>query len=81
MVELTEAVIGNWPDFPYYGGVYDNIEPHLSLAFGDADLLTPLAETVAELMPLTVVINQVGLLVGPHEAMTVSHSFPLGDSA
>ena len=30
LVDLTRAIIGRWPKYPYYGGVYDNIEPHPS---------------------------------------------------
>lgn len=70
MIELTERVIARWPDFPYYGGQYDTIDPHLSLAFGDAASLDPLAATVNGFTPMAVAIQAVTLLTGPHEAMT-----------
>ncbi len=77
LVELTRAIVGRWPAYPYYGGLYDVIEPHVSLAFGTADELVPLALSVGSLLPLRVQAEAVTLLVGPEEQMRPGPSFPL----
>ena len=78
LVDLTRAVIARWPDYPYYGGVYDSIEPHLSLGFGAAEELQPIATVVTARRPLYVEAATVTLLVGPHQRMRPGPSFPLG---
>lgn len=45
-VELTEAMVARFPDHPPYGGVYDTIVPHLTVARARLD------ETEASLEPL-----------------------------
>lgn len=77
LVELTEALVRRWPEYPYYGGVYGSIEPHLSLGFGLAELLEPIAAAVEPSTPLKVDASAVSLLVGPHDAMKAGDSFPL----
>lgn len=78
LVKLTEAVNARWPEYPYYGGTYDVIEPHLSLGFGTETTLAPVADAVAAITPLTVKVDAVTLLVGPHENMQPGPSFRLG---
>ena len=77
VVEITEQIIARWPSYPYYGGQYNTIEPHVSLGFGAAAHLEPLAVAVAELMPIRVEISEVSVLAGPHERMTVWATFPI----
>ena len=77
LVGLTQAVIRRWPEYPYYGGIYDTIDPHLSLGFGDAELLEPIAAAVEPSTPIDVTASAVSLLVGPHEAMKAEQAFPL----
>lgn len=78
MVDLTQAVLDRWPEYPYYGGTYDEIEPHVSLAFGTAEMLEPIALQVERLAPISAVVSKVTLLIGPHERMTPGPSFRLG---
>ena len=78
LVKLTEAVLARWPEYPYYGGTYDVIEPHLSLGFGTETSLAPVADAVAPITPLAVKVDAVTLLVGPHENMQAGPSFRLG---
>jgi hypothetical protein len=78
LIHLTQAILDQWPQYPYYGGMYDKVEPHLSLAFGTAQLLEPIAAGVEPLLPISVTIAAVTLLVGPHESMTAGPSFRLG---
>lgn len=78
LVALTEAVIARWPEHPYYGGAYDLIEPHLSLAFGNEEALAQTAELVQPLTPVRSTVAEVAILVGPHEDMRTGPAFPFG---
>jgi 2'-5' RNA ligase superfamily len=42
---LTAAVVARWPDYPPYGGLFDTVIPHLTIAESD---VAPLAEIEAE---------------------------------
>jgi len=77
LVALTRAVVARWPKYPYYGGAYDVIQPHVSLAFGHRDELEPLADEVSAIAPIEVEATKVSLLTGPHELMTVFDHYPL----
>ena len=78
LVELTQATLDRWPDYPYYGGAYDEIVPHLSLAFGTAEMLERIASEVERFTPISTTVRDVKLLIGPHERMTPRASFALG---
>ena len=78
LVLLTKAVISHWPEYPYYGGTYDVIEPHLSLGFGSEADLAPIAELVEPLTPVRSTVTEVTILVGPHEDMKPGAAFRLG---
>ena len=78
LIHLTQSILDQWPEYSYYGGLYDEIEPHLSLGFGTAELLEPIAVALEAYVPISVTIAAVTLLVGPHESMTVGQSFRLG---
>lgn len=36
---LTEALVARFPDYPHYGGVFDIVIPHLTIAQGDESTL------------------------------------------
>ncbi len=78
LIHLTQSILDQWPEYPYYGGLYDQVEPHLSLGFGTAELLEPIAAAMEAYVPIPVTIAAVTLLVGPHESMTAGQSFRLG---
>ena len=67
LIHLTQSILDRWPEYPYYGGLYDKVEPHLSLGFGTAELLEPIAAAVEAYVPISVTITAVTLLVGPHD--------------
>ena len=78
LIHLTQSILDQWPEYPYYGGEYGEVEPHLSLGFRTAELLEPIAAAVEAYVPICVTIAAVSLLVGPHESMTAGQSFRLG---
>lgn len=78
LVQLTRSVLDRWPEYPYYGGAYDKVEPHLSLGFGTAKVLEPIAAAVEAYTPISVTVTEVTLLVGPPDRMIAGQSFRLG---
>jgi 2'-5' RNA ligase superfamily len=52
-VELTEALVEAFPEHRPYGGAFDDIVPHLSVAVSrDADLLDGIERDVARALPI-----------------------------
>jgi 2'-5' RNA ligase len=50
-VELTEAVVDRYPDYPPYGGLYEEIVPHLTIVQSDDHQLLARAQTALADMP------------------------------
>ena len=63
-IRLTKEIIHQWPEYPCYGGEYDDIEPHITLAYGDESNLIDLAEDIANKLPLRADISSIDLSVG-----------------
>ncbi|MFF7967079.1 2'-5' RNA ligase family protein [Streptomyces sp. NPDC007903] len=61
---LTEAITDRWPDAPPFGGQFDEVVPHLTIAQGQDDAV--LEEAEADLrgrLPVTARVSSVDLLV------------------
>lgn len=80
-VRMTEAVIASWSQYPYYGGEYDRIEPHVSLAWGVERTLSRAAELIASHVPVRGHAASVGLSTGVPGSMTRRAKFPLSPVA
>ena len=76
-VRLTKAIIRRWPEFPYYGGDYESIEPHVSLAYGDESSLSGLATEIAGHIPLRASVSSIDLSVGQPGHMITRAEFSL----
>jgi 2'-5' RNA ligase len=62
--ELTGAVVGRWPDTPPYGGGFDEVIPHLTVARGaGARLLDDIEADVQLRLPITTTVVQACLYV------------------
>jgi 2'-5' RNA ligase len=61
-VDLTEAIVARYPDYPPYEGVFDSIVPHLTVAHGGASLLGQAEAELLESLPIGVVAREVVLL-------------------
>lgn len=78
-VRLTEAAVRRWPDHPPYGGRFEQVVPHLTLAEGPAP--AGLIEQVTALLPLTARAEQVSLLApAPGGGWRTLLSVPLAGS-
>jgi hypothetical protein len=76
-IPLTEAITCQWPEFPYYGGDYDDIEPHVSLAYGDEPNLSELAAGICDLTPVQGRASLIDLSVGQPGYMITRAEFSL----
>ena len=61
-VAMTEALGRAFPDFPPYGGEFDEIVPHLTIAQGDDSLLDAIEAELAEELPLETRVERVWLV-------------------
>lgn len=80
-VALTAALVGRWPECPPYGGEFDRVVPHLTVADGmDVDSLAEVVTAVAPQLPLVSRVEAVSLMVRDGaEGRWVRHSrHPLG---
>jgi 2'-5' RNA ligase len=52
-VRLTDAIVARFPEHPPYGGAFDSIEPHLTVAQGEPEVLSEAEEAVRPLLPIS----------------------------
>ena len=76
-VRLTEAILRRWPQYPYYAGEYDQIQPHATLAFGNQTSLSPLAAALADQVPIRAKASSAELNCGPPGQMATRATFTL----
>ncbi len=72
-IELVEAVVGLWPDHQPYGGVFAEVVPHLTVAYGDS-----VPSGVRELLPLSARAEEVWLMSRVGGAWGCRRRFQLG---
>ncbi|MEU6383499.1 2'-5' RNA ligase family protein [Streptomyces bauhiniae] len=75
---LTEAIAERWPENPPFGGQFDEVVPHLTVAHGQDEAV--LRETEAALstgLPVVAQVSAVDLLVYDGERWRPRASFPL----
>jgi 2'-5' RNA ligase len=62
LVVLTEALVTEFPEHPAYGGKFDSIVPHLTVAVSaDLDVLDRIGKQIALGLPIRAPIEKVGL--------------------
>ncbi|MFE2669550.1 2'-5' RNA ligase family protein [Streptomyces mirabilis] len=77
--QLTEAIADRWPETPPFGGQFDDIVPHLTIAQGQDNAV--LEEAEADLrgrLPVTARVSSVDLLVHDGLRWQRRASFALG---
>lgn len=80
--DLTAAVWAQFPQFPPYGGEFDDVVPHLTLGERSRGTLEELRTAAAEVdaaLPITTYVDRAALIAGrpePDSWRTV-HEFPL----
>jgi hypothetical protein len=78
-IALTDAVTARWPDHPPYGGSYDEVIHHLTVADSASDgVLAELERTVAAGLPLRDRVTDLTLAVRESGTWSRRARFPLG---
>lgn len=72
-VALTEALVARWPEQQPYGGDYQEIIPHLTVAYG-----APIPDGLAERLPLAARAEEVWLMTRSAGRWARRRAFPLG---
>lgn len=60
--DLTRALVAAFPAYPPYGGRYEEIVPHLTVATADAATLAPIAAAVSASLPLAAPVVEAWLM-------------------
>jgi 2'-5' RNA ligase len=77
--ELTEAVAARWPEAPPYGGAFDVVVPHLTVAqTNDEETHARVEREVAPKLPVRSVVREVWLYAYDGSRWTPHTAFPLG---
>ncbi|MEV5610918.1 2'-5' RNA ligase family protein [Streptomyces sp. NPDC052225] len=76
---LTEAVVGQWPEHPPYGGKYGDAAPHLTVVEcrDDAGMERAEADLLARALPLVTHVSAVDLVVHDGTRWQQRDTFPL----
>ena len=79
--DLTEAFSRRWPSCPPYGGVYEDVIPHLTIAqHGPLHDMEAAADTVSEALPVVGAARELWLMAGSDQPRSwrVEAMFTLG---
>lgn len=75
---LTHAIWAAWPQAPPYGGAYDGVVPHLTVAeHDDETLLAEITADVTPRLPVRMTVARAQLLAVGDGAWTTQATFPL----
>jgi 2'-5' RNA ligase len=74
-IALTEALVERWPSNPPYEGAFDEITPHLTVAYGES-----VPESLAAQLPVAARAEEVWLMSRVAGRWVQRRRFPLGSS-
>jgi 2'-5' RNA ligase len=79
---LTDAVAARWPDHPPYGGAFDEVIHHLTVADGaPPEVLERLEIELADLLPISQPVRELVLAVRRRGTWTERARYSLGTVA
>jgi 2'-5' RNA ligase len=61
-VAITEALVQTFPEFPPYGGEFDEIIPHVTVAQADEEVLAAVERELMAQLPVTIRIERAWLV-------------------
>lgn len=61
--ELTQLIFDRYPDYPPYGGIHEDVIPHLTVAAGDSSIQEEVEAALTPRLPVAAVAREVTLLV------------------
>jgi 2'-5' RNA ligase len=75
---LTSAIAAQWPEVPPYGGQFDDVVPHLTIAVSqDTSVLDMIESDVLDWLPVTARVESASLIVFDGGHWNELQSFPL----
>ncbi len=75
---LTARFARRWPDAPPYGGRYDDVVPHLTVAEGPDSVLDAVEREVGPRLPVTATLEMAELYVFDGRRFRVRERLPFG---
>ena len=80
-IALTSVIVDRWPECPPYGGEFDSVVPHLTVADDvDVDSLADVVTSVAPALPIETRVDALSLLVLDGQGRWSRHStYSLGE--
>jgi 2'-5' RNA ligase len=75
---MIGALARVFPDHPPYGGMYERIVPHLTIAHGESPLLESIASEVAASLPLRACVTEAALAEETVDGWRTRTRLPLG---
>jgi 2'-5' RNA ligase len=76
---LTDALVAEWPEVPPYGGAYDDVVPHLTIADDvSTDVMDEADADVAPHLPVRTRVTEAHLFVFDGRRWQPREAFPLG---
>jgi 2'-5' RNA ligase len=76
-VAMTEAIVDAFPEFPPYGGEFDEIVPHVTVAQADEDLLVMIEADLAAKLPVSARVERAWVVENAAEGWRRHTAFPL----
>ena len=75
---LIDLIAARFPEFPPYGGVHDEVIPHLTVAEGGTELQDRVEAALTKHLPIPATVNDAAfLLEGNDGYWHTAHRFPL----
>jgi hypothetical protein len=78
---LTQELHRLFPEFPPYGGAFDDIVPHLTVPLADGEDMAALTAALAPGLPLGVHASAAAVFVTDEDGTRVLGTLPFGNSA
>jgi 2'-5' RNA ligase len=76
-VAMTNALVEAFPEFPPYGGEFDEIVPHVTVAQADESVLATIEADLARELPATVRVERAWVVENAPEGWRRHTAFPL----
>jgi 2'-5' RNA ligase len=76
-VSMTDALVAAFPEQQPYGGAFEEVIPHLTVADGPAPLLEEIEHELAARLPVAVRVERVWLVVDTPSGWQRHSAFPL----
>jgi 2'-5' RNA ligase len=76
-VAMTEALAGAFPEYPPYGGAFDEVVPHVTVAHGDQERFASIEDELRPVLPVSVRIERAWLMSDGPDGWRREAPFPL----